>query len=98
MIGQKLENQLSPLGSGHRGPNQALHRDELRDPRLSVSANGTPNVSPRAVLKTWETQITLGRPGRAGPRVQRLPAEDLRTLNEWLGEPQRRTGRCATRH
>ena len=98
MIGQELENRLSSLGSGHRGPNQGLHHDELRDPRLSVSANGTPNVSLRAVLKTWETQITLGRPGRAGPRVQRLPAEDLRTLNEWLGEPQRRTGRCATRH
>ncbi len=98
MIGQKHENRLSSLGSGHCGPNQGLHRDELRDPRLSVSANGTPNASPRAVLKTWETQITLGRPGRAGPRVQRLPAEDLRTLNEWLGESQRRTGRCATRH
>jgi hypothetical protein len=98
MIGQKLENRLSSLGSGHCGPNQGLHRDELRDPQLSVSTNGTPNVGPRAVLKTWETQITLGRPRRAGQRVQRLPAEDLRTLNEWLGEPQSRTGRHATRH
>ena len=67
MIGQKLENRLSSLGSGHCGPNQGLHRDELRDSRLSVSADGTPNVSPRAVLKTWETQITLGQPGPAGP-------------------------------
>jgi hypothetical protein len=44
-----------------------LHRNELRDSRLSFSDNGTPNVSLRAVPKTWETQTSLGRPGRAGP-------------------------------
>ena len=52
MIGQKLENRLSSLGFGRCGPNQERHHGELRDPRLSVSANGTPNVSPGAVLKT----------------------------------------------
>ena len=81
MIGQELENRLSSLGSCRCGPNQGLHRDELRDPRLSVSANGTPNVSPGAVLKTWNHE-SLGQPELAGPRSQRLPAEDSRTLSE----------------
>jgi len=81
MIGQELENRPSSLGSGRCGPNQGLHRDKLRDPRLSGSANGTPNVSPGAVLKTWNHE-SLGQLERAGPRLQRLPAGDLRTLSE----------------
>ncbi len=59
MIGQELENRLSSLGSGHCGPNQGLHSEELRDPRLSVSANGTPNVSLRVVLKTIRSEVSF---------------------------------------
>ena len=81
MTGQKLENRLSSLGFGRCGQNQGQHHDELRDPRLSVSANGAPNVSSGAVLKTWNHK-SLGQPERAGPRSQRLPAEDPRTLSE----------------
>jgi hypothetical protein len=80
-VGQELENRLSFPGSGHCGPNQGVHHDQPRDPRLSVSGNGTPNVGSGAVLKAWETQTTLGRPERAGPGGQQLPAEELRTLN-----------------
>ena len=65
MIGQELENRLSSLGSGRCGPNQGLHRDELRDPRLSGSANGTPNVSPRAVLKHGRHELLSA--GQDGP-------------------------------
>ena len=65
MIGQELENRPSSLGSGRCGPNQGLHRDKLRDPRLSGSANGTPNVSPRAVLKHGKHKLPSA--GRGGP-------------------------------
>ncbi len=50
--GQKLENRLGYLGFGYCGPNQERHLYEQRNPRRSVSANGIPNVSSRAVLKT----------------------------------------------
>ncbi len=65
MIGQELENRLSSLGSGRCWPNQGSHRDELRDPRLSGSTNGTPNVSPRAVLKHGKHKLLSA--GQGGP-------------------------------
>ena len=75
LTGQKLETRLSSLGFVRGGPNQGLHHDGLRDSRLSVSGNELPNVSPGAVPKTWNHEL-LGQPERAGPRLQRSPAEN----------------------